>query len=590
MSNYIKYPTLPSGGVSTYSNMSQFPVTSDPGALAVDKSTGILYRYFNSSWIAYNLLSLGSPSNGLTATNGVLTLEQASGSASGSLTSSDWTTFNNKSSTAYVDSSHHDVYYHYPVTSPVAENDIVMNIISDVNGQAPLAFKQAVNNGDSYYPAIYGVAKNVSGGFADVWVGKSTVVPGFSFGVFIGVDYYLDSANPGKLTWTPPVVGSGVNPIKVGRALDATHLILDPIGNFVQLKGGLYTSDGSYDEVLTPGTNGNVLVADSTQAYGLKYAPAIVAANPFTYTAATRTLTLQSQSANTFLAAPNGSSGAPTARLVVAADIPTLNQNTTGSAATWTTTRNLAGNSVNGSTNVAFANKFVVQGTADAGLSSAQFLGALGTGIVKNTTTTGVLSIAVAGDFPTLNQNTTGNSATATTAINATTATNFSGPLTGDVTGTQGATAMSAATVTGKLITGFVSGSGVVAATDTILQALNKLNGNVALKAPLASPMFTGDVNASTGNVLISTLGNGLQIKTGTNSKIGTAVLVAGTVTVANTNITANSRIMITSQTDGGTPGFLRVSSKTAGTNFVIKSSSATDTSTVAWVVLESIP
>jgi hypothetical protein len=94
---------------------------------------------------------------------------------------------------------------------------------------------------------------------------------------------------------------------------------------------------------------------------------------------------------------------------------PTFNQNTTGSAAKWTTARTLAGNSVDGSANVAFANKFIVQGTTDAGLSAAQFLGALGTGIVKNTTTTGVLSIAVAADFPTLNQNTTGSAATLTT-------------------------------------------------------------------------------------------------------------------------------------------------------------------------------
>ncbi|MDQ5982953.1 MAG: hypothetical protein QG549_951, partial [Patescibacteria group bacterium] len=98
---------------------------------------------------------------------------------------------------------------------------------------------------------------------------------------------------------------------------------------------------------------------------------------------------------------------------------PTFNQNTTGSAATlttartingtsfngsanittasWGTSRTLAGNTVNGSVNVAFSNKFIVQGTADAGLSGAQFLGALGTGLVKNTTTTGVLSIATAG-------------------------------------------------------------------------------------------------------------------------------------------------------------------------------------------------
>ena len=40
-----------------------------------------------------------------------------------------------------------------------------------------------------------------------------------------------------------------------------------------------------------------------------------------------------SKTANTFLAAPNGTAGVPTFRSLVAADIPTLNQNTTGTAA-----------------------------------------------------------------------------------------------------------------------------------------------------------------------------------------------------------------------------------------------------------------
>jgi hypothetical protein len=39
-----------------------------------------------------------------------------------------------------------------------------------------------------------------------------------------------------------------------------------------------------------------------------------------------------SQTANTVLAAPNGSAGVPTFRAIVAADVPTLNQNTTGTA------------------------------------------------------------------------------------------------------------------------------------------------------------------------------------------------------------------------------------------------------------------
>jgi len=45
-------------------------------------------------------------------------------------------------------------------------------------------------------------------------------------------------------------------------------------------------------------------------------------------------------------------------------------------------------------------------------------LAGLATGILKNTTSTGVPSIAIAGDFPTLNQNTTGSAATLTTTRN----------------------------------------------------------------------------------------------------------------------------------------------------------------------------
>lgn len=100
------------------------------------------------------------------------------------------------------------------------------------------------------------------------------------------------------------------------------------------------------------------------------------------------TLVNASHAANTFLAAPSGGAGVATFRLIVPADVPTLNQNTTGSAAS------------------------------------------------------------------------------------------FTGSLSGDVTGTQSATVISSATVTGKLLTGYVSGRGLVAATDTILQAFDKLNGN----------------------------------------------------------------------------------------------------------------
>ncbi len=43
------------------------------------------------------------------------------------------------------------------------------------------------------------------------------------------------------------------------------------------------------------------------------------------------------------------------------------------------------------------------------------------------------------------------------------------------------------AAVSGKLLTGYVSGAGVVAATDTLLQAINKLNGNGVATAAVAA-------------------------------------------------------------------------------------------------------
>lgn len=67
----------------------------------------------------------------------------------------------------------------------------------------------------------------------------------------------------------------------------------------------------------------------------------------------------------------------------------------------------------------------------------------------------------------------------------------------------------------------------------------------------------------------------------------GTATLVAGTVTVATTAVTASSRIFLTTNTPGGTPGWLQVSARTAGTSFTILSSSGTDTSVVAWQIIE---
>jgi len=160
-----------------------------------------------------------------------------------------------------------------------------------------------------------------------------------------------------------------------------------------------------------------------------------------------------SKTANYVLAAPNGTAGVPTFRAIVAADIPTLNQNTTGTAANITASSNsslttlsalslpgsqvsgnISGNSANVTGTVAIANGGTGQTTKAAGydalnpnttLGDIAYRGASNNvSLAGNTTTTkkflaqtgtGTVSAApawatiVAGDVPTLNQDTTGS-------------------------------------------------------------------------------------------------------------------------------------------------------------------------------------
>ncbi|MDX3455033.1 glycosyl hydrolase family 28-related protein [Streptomyces sp. ME02-8801-2C] len=84
----------------------------------------------------------------------------------------------------------------------------------------------------------------------------------------------------------------------------------------------------------------------------------------------------------------------------------------------------------------------------------------------------------------------------------------------------------------------------------------------------------------------LGSVGGGIAIKEGTNGRMGVATLVGGTVTVANTSVTATTRVATFRQAAGGTLGHLSTT-KVAATSFTITSSSASDTSTVAWVLYE---
>lgn len=91
----------------------------------------------------------------------------------------------------------------------------------------------------------------------------------------------------------------------------------------------------------------------------------------------------------------------------------------------------------------------------------------------------------------------------------------------------------------------------------------------------------------SVGQVILKTVGSGLSIPEGSNAKMGTATLVAGTAVVNNTSVTTNSRIFLTSQNTSGTSGAVNVSARVVGTSFTITSTSALDTSNVAWIIFE---
>jgi len=130
-----------------------------------------------------------------------------------------------------------------------------------------------------------------------------------------------------------------------------------------------------------------------------------------------------SQSANTFFAAPNGSAGLPGFRTLVAADVPTLNQNTAGSAATLTTARDITMTgdvswtvSFNGSGNVSAAGtiqneavtlakmanmataSLIYRKTAGSGAPEVQTLATLKTDLGLTGTNSGDQTITLTGD------------------------------------------------------------------------------------------------------------------------------------------------------------------------------------------------
>jgi hypothetical protein len=266
-----------------------------------------------------------------------------------------------------------------------------------------------------------------------------------------------------------------------------------------------------------------------------------------------------SKTANFILAAPNGTAGVPSFRAVVAADVPTLNQNTTGTASNVTGTVAIANGGTGATTNTTArtnlgattlgANIFTItnpsaitfprfnadntisalarQDAMDAlagAVTSGQYLRGNGTDVV--------MSAIQAADVPTLNQNTTGSAATLTTgrtiAITgdlAYTSPSFNGSANVTAAGTLATvnanTGSFGSSTAIPVIT--VNGKGLVTAVSTATVAGGQYFGSAAVKAIAYNANTIGEnVTVTTGNNGLSagpiTISNGFTVTVQTDA------------------------------------------------------------------------
>ena len=227
-----------------------------------------------------------------------------------------------------------------------------------------------------------------------------------------------------------------------------------------------------------------------------------------------------SKTANNFLAAPNGTAGVPTFRAIVAADIPTLNQNTTGTASNVTGTVAIA-NGGTGATSAATAltNLGAYPATNPNGYTS-------NTGTVTSVSGTGTVSgLTLSGTVTTSGSLTLGGTLSAVTSAVAGTGISVSG-------------ATGAVTFTNTGVTSVTAGSGISVSAST---------GGVTITNTSTGATITDDTTTNaTRYILFDDATSGTLSSVNTSSTKFTFNPSTGTLTVGGDVVSSSDESLKT--------------------------------------------
>ena len=444
------------------------------------------------------------------------------------------------------------------------------NLVTSVNGQTgavSLAYADLAGAIPTWNQNTTGTAANVTGVVALINGGTGATTAATArtnLGATTVGGNFFTLTNPSAITFPR------INADNTVSALDAATFR-------TAIGAGTSSTTGTVTSVSGTGTVSGLTLTGTVTTSGSLTLGGTLAVTPSNFS---------SQTTNTFLAAPNGSAGVPSFRTIVAADVPTLNQNTTGTAANVTGTVAVANGGTGlttaptngqidiGSTGVGFVRTTLTAGTGVSITNAAGSITITATNAGAVTSVTGTspvvssggstpaISLAtaygdtlnpygsktanyilaapngsagvptfravVAADIPTLNQNTTG------TAANVTGVVAIANGGTGQTTASAAFNALSPITTTGDLIVGNGTNSATRLPIGTSGYLLSS-NGTTATwtAAPAAMVYPGAGIPNSTGSAWgtsYSTTGSGTVVALQTSALLTTPTLSGATV------------------------------------------------------------